>query len=71
MSSYSDPIRKVIELPNQPKPAPLYSFEPLSSEQVAALRNKTRQVGMTGRLEMFKPSNMFDGTAKRAARVPE
>jgi aryl-alcohol dehydrogenase-like predicted oxidoreductase len=40
------------------------SFKPLSSEQIAAQRNKTRQVAMTGKLELFKTSNIFDGTAK-------
>jgi hypothetical protein len=40
------------------------SFKPLSSEQMAALRNKTRKVAMTGKLELFKTSNIFDGTAK-------
>jgi hypothetical protein len=39
------------------------SFKPLSSEQMAAQRNKTRQVAMTGRLELFKTSHTFDGTA--------
>jgi len=40
------------------------SFKPLSSEQMAALRDKTQQVAMTGKLELFKTSNIFDGTAK-------
>jgi hypothetical protein len=38
------------------------SFKPLSSEQMAAKRHKMRQVAMTGRLELFKTSHMFDGT---------
>jgi aryl-alcohol dehydrogenase-like predicted oxidoreductase len=40
------------------------SFKPLSGEQMATLRDKTRQVAMTGKLELFKTSTVFDGTAK-------
>jgi aryl-alcohol dehydrogenase-like predicted oxidoreductase len=40
------------------------TFKPLSGTQMAALRTKTREVAMTGRLEKFKTSNIFDGTAK-------
>jgi aryl-alcohol dehydrogenase-like predicted oxidoreductase len=40
------------------------TFQPLTAEQLAALRAKTRQVAMSGRLERFKTSNIFDGTAK-------
>jgi len=40
------------------------SFRPLSAEQMAGLRDKTRQVALTGKLELFKTSNIFDGTAK-------
>jgi aryl-alcohol dehydrogenase-like predicted oxidoreductase len=40
------------------------TFQPLTAEQLAALRAKTRQVAMSGRLERFKTSNTFDGTAK-------
>ena len=40
------------------------TFKPLTGAQMAALRGKTREVAMTGRLEKFKTSNIFDGTAK-------
>jgi len=40
------------------------TFQPLTEAQMAALRQKTRQVAMTGRLEKFKTSNVFDGTAR-------
>jgi len=40
------------------------TFQPLTEAQLNALRAKTRQVAMTGRLERFKTSNIFDGTAK-------
>jgi len=40
------------------------SFRPLSGEQMASLRDKTRQVAITGKLELFKTSSIFDGTAK-------
>jgi len=39
------------------------TFKPLTEAQMNALRAKTRQVAMTGRLEKFKTSNVFDGTA--------
>jgi hypothetical protein len=37
---------------------------PLSSEQVAALLRKTREAALTGRYELFKTSEQFDGTAR-------
>ena len=40
------------------------TFKPLTEAQMSSLREKTRQVAMTGRLERFKTSNIFDGTAK-------
>ena len=40
------------------------TFKPLSGAAMAALREKTKEVAMTGRLEKFKTSNIFDGTAK-------
>ena len=40
------------------------SFKPLSGEQMTALRDKTRTVALTGKLELFKTSTVFDGTAK-------
>jgi aryl-alcohol dehydrogenase-like predicted oxidoreductase len=40
------------------------TFKPLTEAQLSTLRAKTRQVALTGRLERFKTSNVFDGTAK-------
>jgi len=40
------------------------TFRPLTETQLVTLRAKTRQVAMTGKLERFKTSNVFDGTAK-------
>ena len=40
------------------------TFKPLSGAQMTALRDKTKQVAMTGKLEKFKTSNIFDGTAR-------
>jgi aryl-alcohol dehydrogenase-like predicted oxidoreductase len=40
------------------------TFKPLTEAQLGTLRAKTRQVAMTGQLERFKTSNVFDGTAK-------
>lgn len=40
------------------------AFTPLTEPQLDALRAKTKQVAMTGRLERFKTSNVFDGTAR-------
>jgi aryl-alcohol dehydrogenase-like predicted oxidoreductase len=40
------------------------TFKPLSKTQMAALLDKTREIAMTGRLERFKTSNIFDGTAR-------
>ena len=40
------------------------TFQPLTEAQLDALRAKTKQVAMTGRLERFKTSNVFDGTAR-------
>jgi aryl-alcohol dehydrogenase-like predicted oxidoreductase len=40
------------------------TFKPLSEAQLGALRAKTKQVALTGRLERFKTSNVFDGTAR-------
>ncbi len=40
------------------------TFKPLTEAQLGALRAKTKQVAMTGRLERFKTSNIFDGTAR-------
>jgi aryl-alcohol dehydrogenase-like predicted oxidoreductase len=39
------------------------TFKPLTEAQLSALRAKTKQAAVTGRLERFKTSNAFDGTA--------
>ncbi len=40
------------------------TFKPMTEAQLGAARAKTKQVAMTGRLERFKTSNVFDGTAR-------
>jgi len=40
------------------------TFKPLSETAMNAIRTKTKQVAMTGRLEGFKTSSVFDGTAQ-------
>jgi len=40
------------------------TFKPLTQTQITTLLNKTKEVAMTGKLELFKTSTMFDGTAK-------
>jgi aryl-alcohol dehydrogenase-like predicted oxidoreductase len=40
------------------------TFKPLTEAQLSGLRAKTKQVAATGRLERFKTSDVFDGTAK-------
>jgi aryl-alcohol dehydrogenase-like predicted oxidoreductase len=40
------------------------TFKPLTEAQLSALRAKTKQAAVTGRLERFKTSNVFDGTAQ-------
>jgi aryl-alcohol dehydrogenase-like predicted oxidoreductase len=40
------------------------TFRPMTQAQMAALLAKTQAVAMTGRLERFKTSDMFDGTAQ-------
>ncbi len=39
------------------------SFKPMSTEQVAALLAKTKEVAMAGKYELFKTSSHFDSTA--------
>jgi aryl-alcohol dehydrogenase-like predicted oxidoreductase len=39
------------------------TFKPLTEAQLSTLRAKTKQAALTGRLERFKTSNVFDGTA--------
>ena len=40
------------------------TFKPLTEAQLDTLRAKTKLVAMTGQLEHFKTSDVFDGTAK-------
>lgn len=40
------------------------TFEPLTSEQAGALRERTKQAALSGEYERFKTSDRFDGTAK-------
>ena len=40
------------------------TFKPLTKTQMASLLAKSKQMAITGRLEKFKTTNMFDGTAK-------
>ncbi len=40
------------------------TFKPLTEAAMNGLRTKTRQAALTGRLELFKTSNVFDGTAQ-------
>jgi predicted aldo/keto reductase-like oxidoreductase len=39
------------------------TFKPLSQTQVSALLEKTKKIAMTGSLEKFKTTHIFDGTA--------
>jgi aryl-alcohol dehydrogenase-like predicted oxidoreductase len=43
------------------------TFKPLSAAQVAAILGKTRPAALSGRYELFKTSNRFDGTAKNSS----
>ena len=40
------------------------TFKPMSQAEVSALLQKTREVAMTGKFELFKTSAVFDGTAR-------
>ena len=40
------------------------TFKPMTKAQMAALTDKTREAALTGRLEKFKTTNVFDGTAQ-------
>jgi len=40
------------------------SFKPMSEQEVAAILNKTKEVAMAGKYELFKTSSHFDSTAK-------
>jgi predicted aldo/keto reductase-like oxidoreductase len=39
------------------------TFKPMNREQLATLLNKTRDVAMSGKYELFKTTSHFDGTA--------
>jgi predicted aldo/keto reductase-like oxidoreductase len=39
------------------------TFKPMSQQQVAALREKTRQAAAVGKFELYKTTNHYDGTA--------
>jgi aryl-alcohol dehydrogenase-like predicted oxidoreductase len=39
------------------------TFRPMTDAEIQALLQKTKQAAMTGRYELFKTSNVFDGTA--------
>ncbi len=43
------------------------TFKPMSQEQKQALLARTREPAMTGKFELFKTSNHFDGTMKNPA----
>ncbi len=40
------------------------TFKPMSQTEVADLLNRTREVALTGKTELFKTSSHFDGTAQ-------
>jgi aryl-alcohol dehydrogenase-like predicted oxidoreductase len=40
------------------------TFQPMSSAEVTALLQKTREAAMTGKFELFKTTAIFDGTAR-------
>ena len=40
------------------------TFKPMSEAQMASVLGKTRDAAMTGKFELFKTTNHFDGTAK-------
>jgi aryl-alcohol dehydrogenase-like predicted oxidoreductase len=40
------------------------TFKPLTEAQISALTAKTRQAALSGKYELFKTSNRFDGTAR-------
>jgi aryl-alcohol dehydrogenase-like predicted oxidoreductase len=40
------------------------TFKPMTKTQMAALTDKTKEIALTGRLEKFKTTEIFDGTAK-------
>ncbi len=40
------------------------TFKPLTKDEITALVTKTREAALTGKLERFKTSSQFDGTAR-------
>ena len=40
------------------------SFQPLTETQIAGLLGQTKDAAMTGKFELFKTTNHFDGTAQ-------
>jgi hypothetical protein len=40
------------------------TFQPLTEAQLSALLAKTRNAALTGKLEPFKTTSQFDGTAQ-------
>ena len=42
----------------------LRTFKPLTDSQLSALLAKTKQAALSGKYELFKTSNQFDGTAR-------
>jgi len=40
------------------------TFQPMNEQQLTALLDKTRSAAMTGEFELFKTTQMFDGTAQ-------
>ena len=40
------------------------NFKPMTEQQQASLLARTRDVALTGKTELFKTSNHFDGTAQ-------
>jgi hypothetical protein len=39
------------------------TFRPMSQQEVAALRERTRQAAAAGQFELYKTTSQFDGTA--------
>jgi len=43
------------------------TFKPLSEAQLSALLTKTRSAALSGKLEPFKTTSQFDGTAQNVS----
>jgi hypothetical protein len=41
------------------------TFKPMSAEQVETLTAKTKEAALSGRIELFKTSEEFDGTSHK------